>query len=192
MIQCSLITNGIMLSLPPGTHWTWEMVRMLKTGESELTSLDMKAHMFLNVQPEDLEALPSPRVLASHRQFHDLPSDFIIKKCPLVLVIRDPRDVCVSLYNLVTSSKKLVQYAGTFGGFQTLFLQGKGNNNYMIITLKGPIRDFLQSPQCAANCLQYVLSVTRAKSRANRVQQINRLSRATCSVPLGTKRHLSY
>ena len=99
---------------------------MLRTGETDLTALDMKAHMFVNVQPKDLETLPSPRVLATHRQFHDLPSDFIINRRKLVVVVRDPRDVCVSLYNLSSSSRKYLQYAGTFGGFITLFLQGKG------------------------------------------------------------------
>ena len=100
---------------------------MLKTGDTDLTMLDMKAHMFLNVEPETLEALPSPRVLATHRQFHDLPSDFIINRRKLVLVVRDPRDVCVSMYNFTMSAQKTAQYAGTFDGFLTLFLQGKGN-----------------------------------------------------------------
>ena len=100
---------------------------MLKTGDTDLTTLDMKTHILLNVEPETLEALPSPRVLATHRQFQDLPSDFIIKKRKLVLIIRDPRDVCVSLYNFTLSAQKTGKYAGTFDGYLTLFLQGKGN-----------------------------------------------------------------
>ena len=99
---------------------------MLKTGESDLTSLDMKVHLLVNVQPEMLEALPSPRVLVTHRHFHDLPSDFIMKRRKLVLVARDPRDVCVSLYHFILAASKSGGYSGTFDGFLSLFLQGKG------------------------------------------------------------------
>ena len=99
---------------------------MLKTNASELSTLDMKQCHFFLQQPSDLDALPSPRVLATHRQFHDLPSDFIIKKRKLVLVVRDPKDVCVSIYNAYINMKIIFEYSGTFDGFLSLFLQGKG------------------------------------------------------------------
>ena len=99
---------------------------MLKTGDTELTSLDMKSHMLFLNQPSDLDALPSPRVLATHRQFQDLPSDFIIKKRKLILVVRDPKDVCVSTYHLYLSLQKALEYEGTFDGYISLFLQGRG------------------------------------------------------------------
>ena len=101
---------------------------MLKTGDTELTSLDMKSHILVLNQPSDLDALPSPRVLATHRQFQDLPSDFIIKKRKLILVVRDPKDVCVSLYNLCLSSQNTLEYKGTFDGYISLFLRGKGKD----------------------------------------------------------------
>ena len=50
----------------------------------------------------------------------------------------------------------------------------------IIIAFKGAVRDFfLQSPHCAANRVQHA-QVARAKSCANHVQHIERLSRATC------------
>ena len=59
----------------------------------------------------------------------------------------------------------------------------------IIIALTDAIRDFfLQSPHCAANCLQHA----RAHACANHVQHIERLSRATCRMPRGTKGQLSY
>ena len=51
-----------------------------------------------------------------------------------------------------------------------------------IMALKGTVRDFVQSPHCAANCLRHAL-VSRAQSCANHVQHIERFSRATCRVP---------
>ena len=60
-----------------------------------------------------------------------------------------------------------------------------------IIALKGANRDFynlLTAPRTVSNTYA---QVARAQSFANRVQHIERLSRATCSVPLGTKGQLS-
>ena len=99
---------------------------MLKTGENELTTLDMKSHQFGVAQPSDLDAMPNPRVLATHRQFQDLPSDFILNRRKLVVVVRDPRDVCVSTYNLTIATKTITEYNGTFDGYISLFLRGKG------------------------------------------------------------------
>ena len=104
----------------------WEILHMLKNGDTELTSLDMKSHILILNQPSDLDALPSPRVLATHRQFQELPSDFIIKKRKLILVVRDPKDVCVSTYHLCLSAEKTSEYKGTFDGYISLFLQGRG------------------------------------------------------------------
>ena len=60
----------------------------------------------------------------------------------------------------------------------------------MIIKFKGAIRDFLQSPHSAANCLQHERSsgpdaTVCNTSSAYRVQ-------VSCYVPLGTKGQLSY
>ena len=69
------------------------------------------------------------------------------------------------------------------------------------IALKGASRDFylfilLQSPDCAANCLQLrrkvYSEVARAQSCANHVQHLGHSSRATCLVPRGVKGQLSY
>ena len=59
-----------------------------------------------------------------------------------------------------------------------------------MIALKGAHRDFfVTAPRTVSNA--YV-QVARAQSSANHVQHIERLSRATCRVPLGTKGQLSY
>ena len=62
----------------------------------------------------------------------------------------------------------------------------------IMIAFKGAVRDFLQSSHCASNCLHTYAQVAKAQSYANHVQHIERLSRATCRVPLGTKGQLSY
>ena len=63
----------------------------------------------------------------------------------------------------------------------------------IIIAFKGAIRDFLQSPHSAANCLQHVRSsgpgAIVCKSRATHRALI---TCNMCYVPLGTKGQLSY
>ena len=49
----------------------------------------------------------------------------------------------------------------------------------IIIAFKGAIRDFLQSPHSAANCLNMYAQVARAQPCANHVQHIERLSHAS-------------
>ena len=73
------------------------------------------------------------------------------------------------------------------------------NNIIIIIAFKSAVSDFLQSPRCATNRLQYVRSSGQAQSCENHVQHIERLSRAThqapitcsMSLPLDTKGQLS-
>ena len=54
----------------------------------------------------------------------------------------------------------------------------------IIIELKGTIPDFLQSPHCVTNCLQW--------PGHSHVQYVKRLSHATCNVSFDTKGQLSY
>ena len=61
------------------------------------------------------------------------------------------------------------------GAYKVLY-----SNNNSIQRRKS--RFFLQSLYCAANRLQLYAQVARAQLRANRVQHIERLSRATCRV----------
>ena len=49
----------------------------------------------------------------------------------------------------------------------------------IIITFKGAIRDFLQSPHSAANCLQHVCSSGPGTIVCNHVKHIERLSRTS-------------
>ena len=60
----------------------------------------------------------------------------------------------------------------------------------IIIAFKGAVRDFLQSPHCAVNCLKHVCS--SGQSCENHVQHIECLSHASGCVPLGMKGQLSY
>ena len=57
---------------------------MLLNGQTEVSQQDMKTYNFTTAKPEFLESLPSPRVMATHRYFWDLPTDMLMKKIKLV------------------------------------------------------------------------------------------------------------
>ncbi|KAK7475945.1 hypothetical protein BaRGS_00032834, partial [Batillaria attramentaria] len=94
-------------------------------GTTELTADRLENNgLLLLASAAELDALPSPRVLTTHRMFYDIPSDFIINRRKMVCVLRDPKDVCVSAYHMTTSAKH-AEYEGTFDGFIQLFLDGR-------------------------------------------------------------------
>ena len=45
-----------------------------------------------------LESLPSPRILDTHFQFQYLPQKHIENRCKIVHMMRNPKDVMVSIY----------------------------------------------------------------------------------------------
>ena len=62
----------------------------------------------------------------------------------------------------------------------------------IIIAFKGAIWDFVQSPHWPRTVSGMYAQVARELLCANHMQHIERLSRETCHVPLGTKGQLSY
>lgn len=83
-----------------GTHWIWEVVCMLIKGNTEYTK-EIKEFFFLEAIP-DLDVvhnLPSPRPLNTHLPYRWLPKQLTEKGGKIIHVIRNPKDVAVSLYH---------------------------------------------------------------------------------------------
>jgi len=82
-----------------GTHWLWEVTRMLLSREATISS---KVKEFTMLEgPADLQDLatwPSPRVLNSHLWTCHLPQQIFEKKAKIVHVVRNPKDVVTSYY----------------------------------------------------------------------------------------------
>ena len=82
-----------------GTHWIYEIIQMLvnKTAELEKSA---KSNTMLEALPDlsIIESLPSPRILDTHFQFQYLPQKHIENRCKIVHMMRNPKDVLVSLY----------------------------------------------------------------------------------------------
>ena len=81
---------------------------MLVNKTAELDK-NVKANTMLEVLPDlsILESLPSPRILDTHFQFQYLPQKHIENRCKIVHMMRNPKDVIVSLYYHAKNDKMI-------------------------------------------------------------------------------------
>ncbi|KAL3842280.1 hypothetical protein ACJMK2_020311 [Sinanodonta woodiana] len=106
-----------------GTHWIWEIVSMLRKGKAEYDPKIKETAMLELLSKDQIEALESPRNLNTHFPLRMLPKDLLEKKRKIIHVMRNPKDVAVSLYHHFKSLKIGVGtvYSGTFSEYLSLF-----------------------------------------------------------------------
>ncbi|XP_070205189.1 sulfotransferase 1A1-like isoform X2 [Littorina saxatilis] len=81
-----------------GTHWLWEVGCMLLTGKAEYEKRTKEHVMMEACDVEDMEPLPSPRLLNTHLPTSMLPNQVKDGKVKVIHVYRNPKDVLVSMY----------------------------------------------------------------------------------------------
>ncbi|XP_062577422.1 sulfotransferase 1E1-like isoform X2 [Saccostrea cucullata] len=92
--------------LKSGTHWMYEICNMLKNGNSEY--MDRLVPIFDYTPRKDLEAARKMNgVHTSHMYPRHLPKHFLEKRCKIIHIYRNPKDVAVSYFNF---SKKVKFY----------------------------------------------------------------------------------
>ncbi|XP_046575813.1 sulfotransferase 1A2-like isoform X2 [Haliotis rubra] len=118
--------DDILISTYPksGTHWVFEIARELLAGkiiDDDVT----KGQAFVEMVPEEKYAdLPSPRFLNTHLLMKHLPDDVRNKKIKIIYVLRNPKDVAVSLYNFLRTIP-FINYKGEWKNYLRPFFQGK-------------------------------------------------------------------
>lgn len=104
-----------------GTNWVWEIVSMLRNNKKEVTDM-----VFPNIEiyrTPDIDALPSPRTLQTHMRFRRLPQHFLENKGKIIYVMRNPKDIAVSMFKFILKLKEV--YSGTWDDYLHLFYEGK-------------------------------------------------------------------
>lgn len=81
--------------------------------------------------PENIDELPSPRLINSHCYFRHLPQEILEKKNKIIFVNRNPKDVAVSYYHHCQYS---VDYKGTFTQFLDFFMSERGDHVTFFVT----------------------------------------------------------
>ncbi|XP_067945640.1 sulfotransferase 1C2-like [Watersipora subatra] len=120
--------SDFLLSTYPktGTTFAWEVMTMLLNGSPEYINV-IKTALMIDTFPisESSKHFPSPRVLNTHYRSDVLPAEF--RKAKTVVVLRNPKDACVSFYHDVKNLATLVPVMKvfedeTFEKFQLRFL----------------------------------------------------------------------
>ncbi|KAK6182405.1 hypothetical protein SNE40_010105 [Patella caerulea] len=106
-----------------GLHWMYEIAAMLRSGDTDLISGLMGSNHIDFLTPTLVKQIPSPRTLCTHRYTNEMPYDMVDMKCKIIQLVRNPKDVCVSYFNLALQYKSL-DYDGSFSGFLSLFKDG--------------------------------------------------------------------
>ncbi|XP_050409302.2 sulfotransferase 1B1 [Patella vulgata] len=120
-------SDDVLISAYPksGTHWVWEMVRMLISGSPKHTTDSKECQMLEFTETGIIDKRPSPRLLNTHLSVKHLPKQIFTKTTKIVYVYRNPKDVVVSLYCHITGIKRTNGYEGKFQDLIDLFLREK-------------------------------------------------------------------
>ncbi|NXJ78066.1 ST1D1 Sulfotransferase, partial [Trogon melanurus] len=117
-----------------GTTWLSEILDMIyQDGDvqkcrrdaifNRVPFLEMKAPKILS-GVEQLERIPSPRLVKTHLPVQLVPASFWDKGCKVIYVARNPKDVVISYYYFYQMAK-MHPDPGTLGEFIESFMNGK-------------------------------------------------------------------
>ncbi|XP_046579189.1 sulfotransferase 1B1-like [Haliotis rubra] len=106
-----------------GTHWVSEMVRHLVAGHTNLNSVETITRV-TEYLPQNVTSLPLPRILNSHDNVKLLPADIFKKRCKLVYVMRNLKDVTVASYNHTRNTRQC-RYQDNWENYMEYCVLGK-------------------------------------------------------------------
>ncbi|XP_048730851.2 sulfotransferase 1B1-like [Ostrea edulis] len=112
--------DDVILAVFPksGTHWVWEIACMLLKNKAEYTK-ETKEFLFLEAIPDIslVDNIPSPRPLNTHVPYRWLPKQHIENGGKIIHVLRNPKDVAVSMYHHFDNTKEF----GEVPDFKTFY-----------------------------------------------------------------------
>ncbi|XP_046542811.1 sulfotransferase 1A1-like isoform X2 [Haliotis rubra] len=125
--EAELKDDDIMICAYPkcGTHWLWEVTKMLISGTIKYEKGVKESRMLEWTFKDGIEAVPPPRVFNTHLPLRMLPKQVVEKKIKCIQIMRNPKDVCVSYFNHLRDRAKPWGYDGDFSEFTETFLAGK-------------------------------------------------------------------
>ncbi|XP_048781422.1 3-beta-hydroxysteroid sulfotransferase-like isoform X2 [Ostrea edulis] len=106
-----------------GTHWTFELCNMLKSGSSDFIDT-MVPNFDYSPDEELVDAKNKSRVYTSHLYPRHFPKQFLEKCCKIILVYRNPKDVAASYFNINNKMKSYNEGGLSFSEFLKCYLSG--------------------------------------------------------------------
>ncbi|CAH1790890.1 unnamed protein product, partial [Owenia fusiformis] len=115
--------DDIIISAYPksGHHWMFEVVQMLLNHTTKSAN-KCKESNFIEIRTmEELEAMPSPRILLTHFEYDHMAPDILKKGCKIFYIYRNPKDVAVSFFYHMTTVQA---GTGTWDQYFDLLISG--------------------------------------------------------------------
>ncbi|NXL88294.1 ST6B1 Sulfotransferase, partial [Alectura lathami] len=111
----------LLVSYPKsGTHWLAGVITKLYNASVTLTS----PIEFGDISKlEELNQLPSKRIIPTHLNYNMLPTKFKNKNCKMIYISRNPKDTAVSMYHYYRENPNLPT-VDTWAAFFDAFLEG--------------------------------------------------------------------
>ncbi|CAH1790860.1 unnamed protein product [Owenia fusiformis] len=106
-----------------GQHWIWNIIYRLTHGMEEAPS-GYEEFCMPELVGQELDKVPSPRVLRTHQLPDTLPKDIWRKSCKVINIVRHPKDVACSFF-IHHKTWEPYGYDGTWEGYLPMFLKGE-------------------------------------------------------------------
>lgn len=106
---------------------------MLRTGSVHYTKSLLRTQMIEFIYRDSIESLPPPRMLNTNLPLRMLPRQVAEKRLKCIQIRRNPKDVCVSMFNNVRNFVSLNTYEGYFSEFTETFLCWENVSHIIII-----------------------------------------------------------
>ncbi|XP_048355495.1 sulfotransferase 6B1-like [Sphaerodactylus townsendi] len=111
----------LLVSYPKsGTHWLAEIITHLYTSKVTITSPIEFGDLS---KLEQLEHLSCKRIMPTHLDGHMLPPTFRLKQCKAIYILRNPKDIAVSMYHYYRENPNLPTI-DSWPEFLEMFLKG--------------------------------------------------------------------
>ncbi|KAL4223289.1 Sulfotransferase [Mactra antiquata] len=116
----------MLLTFPKtGTNWMFEILSMVLNKTSEYVESRKVMTMMDARKPEQIEEVPSPRIMNVHLPYRYLPLEGLKEKqTKTILCVRNPKDTAVSYYNHVRGIK-MYQYSGQWNDWFPAYVSGE-------------------------------------------------------------------
>uniref|UniRef100_A0A0B7A917 Sulfotransferase domain-containing protein n=2 Tax=Arion vulgaris TaxID=1028688 RepID=A0A0B7A917_9EUPU len=142
-----------------GNHWTFEIVSMIISQTTDFQKDHFYSRLLEYLGPNvaaTIEKISSPRYLTTHYRMYDIPEQAISKQIKMVYILRNPKDVLVSLYNFVTSlSFDGSRFKSSWSEFFELQMQGLFPWGYWFDHVLAADRFLEKHPECPVHIFVY-------------------------------------
>ena len=104
---------------------------MILNKKAEMIDRIKEKVMMEGISKQIYETEPAPRVFNTHLYFKYLPEDFRRRRCKILYILRNPKDVAVSFYNH-HSKITVYDYDGPWDSYLRRYIKGDGKCVFLI------------------------------------------------------------